>query len=47
MFDATSYELGVSTARGDVVIEEGGDYTFADPNADGNIVITKEESNGE
>ena len=47
MFDATSYELGISTARGDVVIEEGGDYTFSDPNDDGNVVITKEDSDGE
>ena len=47
MFDATSYEMGVSSAKGEVVLEEGGDYTFSDPDSDGNIVITKEDSDGE
>lgn len=47
MFDATSYEMGISKAKGTVVIEEGEDYTFTDPSGDGNIVITKEDSDGE
>lgn len=43
MFDITSYEMGKAAGAKNVVIEEGEDYTFTDPNADGNIVITKEE----
>lgn len=47
MFDITSYELGKVAGAGNVVIEGGEDYTFSDPNDDGNVVITKEDSNGE
>lgn len=47
MFDATSYEMGISKAKDTVEIEAGEDYTFTDPGSDGNIVITKEDSDGE
>ena len=43
MDDILSYILGKKQGKGTVVIEEGEEYTFTDPNADGNIVITKEE----
>ena len=47
MFDVVSYELGKVAGAGAVVLEGGEDYTFSDPNNDGNVVITKEDSNGE
>ena len=46
MFDIVSYEMGKAGSK-NVVIEDGSDYTFADENSDGNIVITKEDSDGE
>ena len=36
---------GKKQGEGHIVIEGEG-YTFTDPNNDGNIVITKEESDG-
>ena len=45
MIDIISYILGMlkgkKSAAGNVVIEEGGDYTFSDTGNDGNIVITE------
>ena len=47
MFDAASYAMGMeegfADGQGSVVFEDGGDYTFSDPNNDGHIVITKNE----
>lgn len=47
MFDSTSYELGKVAGAGNIVIEGGEEYTFSDPDSDGNVVITKEDSDGE
>ena len=44
--DITSYILGQKSGKGSVVIEEGGDYTFTDPDNDGNIVIQEDDNNG-
>lgn len=45
--DLVSYIMGMEDGYADginvVEFEEGEDYTFTDTNADGNIVITKEE----
>lgn len=46
MFDVTSYEMGKTAGAKDVVIEGGEDYTFTDPDGDGNVIITKEGSDG-
>lgn len=35
-------EDGYADGAGNVVIEEGEDYSFTDPDSDGNIVIEKE-----
>ena len=35
-------EDGYADGTGEVTIEEGGDYTFTDPDSDGNVVIEKE-----
>lgn len=47
MFDVVSYILGLvkgeNDGKGTVVVEPGDEYTFTDPNGDGNIVVTKEE----
>lgn len=47
MFDITSYVMGKVAGAGKVVIEGGEEYTFSDPDSDGNVVITKEDSDGE
>lgn len=47
--DILSYVLGLvageNKGEGKIVIE-GDVYTFSDPNNDGHIVVTKEDSNG-
>lgn len=43
IFDLLSYLLGLAKGKGTVEFEDGGDYTFADPDSDGNVVIEKEE----
>lgn len=49
MDDITSYILGLTSGEnkgaGKIVIE-GDVYTFSDPNHDGHVVVTKEDSNG-
>ena len=40
-FDMTSYIMGLSKGNKTVVLE-GDEYTFTDPQNDGNIVVTKE-----
>lgn len=44
MFDITSFILGKKAGGKDVVLSEDSDYTFSDPNSDGNIEI--EEAGG-
>ena len=41
--DLLSYLLGYNKGRGTVEIEDGGEYSYTDPNSDGNVVIEKEE----
>lgn len=45
MIDILSYILGFfkgkKSAASNVVIEEGGDYTFSDTGHDGNVVIAE------
>lgn len=44
--DTISYIMGMedgyAAGTGNVIIEEGDDYSFTDPGSDGNIVIEKE-----
>lgn len=42
--DMISYIMGYEKGQGSVVVEEGADLTFTDADTDGNIVITKTES---
>lgn len=44
MFDIVSYVMGQRNGRDEVIIEEGGDYTFTDANSDGNIVIEEADN---
>ena len=46
MQDIISFILGRKSGEGHVILEDG-DYTFTDENHDGNIVITKEDNDGE
>ncbi len=45
--DFLSYLMGRKAEEGNVVLEDGEDYTFSDPNDDGNVVMVKNESESE
>ena len=43
MFDIISYLMGLVVGEKHVILEDGEEYTFTDPNNDGNIVIQEAE----
>lgn len=43
MFDVISYLIGFAGGEKHVILEDGEEYTFTDPNSDGNIVIQEAE----
>lgn len=45
--DFLSYLMGRKANEGNVVLKGGEDYTFSDPNNDGNVVMVKNESESE
>lgn len=42
MFDLLSFLLGKKAGEKDVVLSDDSNYTYTDPNSDGNIEISEE-----
>ncbi len=47
VMDFLSYLMGKKAGEGNLVLEDGEDYAFSDPNNDGNVVMVKNESESE
>lgn len=43
MFDLLSFLLGKKAGSRDVVLSDDSNYTYTDPNSDGNIEITEND----